>query len=284
VLVSQILISYALEKSDDVIELNYQTFQELVIKRTPADFFLVELYSPHCGVCKNFASSYDKVGDYLRGIVQVGRINVEDSENKPIIEQYHANGVPFIMLFPVNNAEPITYEIYPRTPNNIVKWTISFFEPIITLDNSAVTGYIFCSEEKEIYPNRFLLLHSGIELPTAFTNLAKIHQGEAIFGSYDVTAQTAISLPAGLNVESYPAIVVHKALSVQGDSFAVYSVDSGEELDKLFIKEDIVAPKQLSGSFFVMIFVSLLVLLGICVCYYFFHTKKKLLSRNVMRS
>ncbi|CAH0558997.1 unnamed protein product [Brassicogethes aeneus] len=80
--------------SDDVIELDFNTFMENKMK---SEFWLVEFYAPWCGHCQKFAPEYKKTATALKGIAKVAAINCE--EDKRLAHKFDIKSYPTIILF-----------------------------------------------------------------------------------------------------------------------------------------------------------------------------------------
>ncbi len=68
--------------------------KEVLGSATPA---VVEMWSPHCGVCTQYEVSVRQMAVSLYGKARVLQINVE--ENPRTAERYGIRGVPMVLLF-----------------------------------------------------------------------------------------------------------------------------------------------------------------------------------------
>jgi len=217
-----ILLCSAAEKGEYVIELDQNSFKQLVVQRIPWDYFLVEFYSPICSACKNFAPEYARIGEYLRGIMKVGRLNLHPEEHKEIINDYKVTGVPHISLFLPNEDLPVHYDA-ARTPVAILKWILTRFD-LLHLDLTAIDTYLGTDYIHEVYPSRFLLLHSGDTLG-AYVALAENKKESAFFAEVEVSESEGPMTVGNMNLTSYPVLVVRKALHGTGDPYVTLNTD-----------------------------------------------------------
>jgi len=217
-----ILLCNAADKGEHVIELDKNSFKQLVVDRIPWDYFLVEFYSPICSACKNFAPEYARIGEYLRGIMKVGRLNIHPEEHKDIINEYKVLGVPHISLFLSNNDVPVHYDA-ARTPVAIIKWILTHFD-LLHLDVTSIDDYLGTDFSHEVYPSRFLLLHTGDTLG-AYIALAENKKDSAFFAEVDVSEMEGVMTVGSLNLTSYPVLVVRKALHGTGEQYVTLNTD-----------------------------------------------------------
>lgn len=68
--------------------------QEVIGSRAPA---VVELWSPHCGICSQYELSVRQMAANLFGKARVLQLNVE--ENPQTAQRYSVRGVPTVLLF-----------------------------------------------------------------------------------------------------------------------------------------------------------------------------------------
>lgn len=93
------------DSSDDVVELTAGNFNHKVINSD--DIWLVEFYAPWCGHCRNLAPDWKKAAKALKGIVNVGAVDmdVHGSVGGP----YNVRGFPTIKVFAGNKNSPQDY-------------------------------------------------------------------------------------------------------------------------------------------------------------------------------
>jgi len=275
------------EKGKYVIEIETEkSFQEFI--QDPTNVFLIEFYDPICGSCKNFAPEYAKIGAYLRGITKVGRFSIQPQDHKPLVAQYKVLAVPYVTLFLPGDPIPKPFTGPARTPAAITRWVISQLDPVFHLEGSQAIAKYFGEgeeggEQEEVFPSRFLLLHEGEgEALDAFRALAGNKRGEAVFAEVGVGGRVE-EIPKGINVTTYPALVVRKGLHGQGPRYVVYERDWQDSLKEFW--EDIDAQvlatllnrqPMISLPMFTLLFFVVIVCVGL-----FIYFKKKNLVRNV---
>jgi len=282
-----VIVNCVMESTtEDVIDLNIDSFRDLV-ENGNSELYLVEFYSPHCGVCQNFMTSWITVGEYLQGVVPVARLSTDESANRPLVEKYGVSGVPHIALFIRGNKEPFVYREQPRTPLNIVKWVLPYFkEPVINVESRNIGKYLCSGNSAEVYPDRFLLVYREMDVvPPLFLQLATKWKGKAIFANHrlptDETWKEA-KFPAEVEIHSFPAVVVLRSIhNIQypGEQsrFLVYSGEEEVKLEELIGNAEVrveVREKQMSGpGLFWILFASVVVLGIICVVCILANTK-----------
>jgi len=69
---------------------------------------LIEFYAPWCGHCKNLAPEMKKLGDDLKGMVNIGVVDADSSENKALQTRFNIQGFPTIKIFV--NGMPSDYQ------------------------------------------------------------------------------------------------------------------------------------------------------------------------------
>jgi len=76
----------------EVTDLTWE--KEVVGSASPA---MVELWSPHCGICSQYELSVRQMAANLYGKVRVLQLNVDD--NPRTAQHYNIRGVPTVLLF-----------------------------------------------------------------------------------------------------------------------------------------------------------------------------------------
>lgn len=101
-----------------VVKLTKKNFKSLVLASD--ELWLVEFYgriciyvAPWCGHCKHSAPEFEKAAEILKGIVNVGAVDMTvDGEAG---EQYKISGFPTIKFFGRDKQEPMDYTSGDRT-------------------------------------------------------------------------------------------------------------------------------------------------------------------------
>lgn len=114
-------LASALYNSDsDVIDLTATNFKNRVVNSD--EIWIVEFFAPWCGHCKALAPEYAKAAKALKGIVNVGAVNMDDHQS--VGAPYNIQGFPTIKIFSSNKNSPIDYN-GPRTAQGIVDRALS---------------------------------------------------------------------------------------------------------------------------------------------------------------
>ncbi|KRZ16465.1 Protein disulfide-isomerase A6, partial [Trichinella zimbabwensis] len=94
--------------SSDVVDLTTSNFQSKVINSDSV--WVVEFYAPWqvCGHCKAFASEYAKAAKALKGIVNVGGVNMDQHSN--VGAPYGIKGFPTVKIFGADKQKPIEFQ------------------------------------------------------------------------------------------------------------------------------------------------------------------------------
>lgn len=81
---------------DDVTILNASNFKSKVLDSD--ELWLVEFYAPWCGHCKSLAPEWQKAAKALKGVVNVGAIDMDQSDAQSVGAQYRINGNKFFLI------------------------------------------------------------------------------------------------------------------------------------------------------------------------------------------
>jgi protein disulfide-isomerase A6 len=105
--------------SDDVVELTEANFKTRVLQSD--EFWLVEFYAPWCGHCKSLAPEWKKAATALKGVVNVGAVDM--TAHQSVGAPYNVQGFPTIKIFGANKQKPQDYN-GARTAQAIVDQVI----------------------------------------------------------------------------------------------------------------------------------------------------------------
>lgn len=109
------------DSKDKIVELTGSNFRKNVVHSD--GIWLVEFYAPWCGHCKSLVPEWRKAAKALAGIVQVGAVNADEEQNKPLAGQYGIQGFPTIKLFGIDKNKPIDYQ-GARSAKDIVEFAM----------------------------------------------------------------------------------------------------------------------------------------------------------------
>lgn len=93
---------------DDVTILNASNFKSKVLDSD--ELWLVEFYAPWCGHCKSLAPEWQKAAKALKGVVNVGAIDMDQSDAQSVGAPYGIKGFPTIKIFGKNKNSPKDYQ------------------------------------------------------------------------------------------------------------------------------------------------------------------------------
>jgi len=103
-----------------VVHLTQANFSKLV---TGSDqIWMVEFYAPWCGHCKSLAPEYEKAAKALKGIVNIGAVDMTTDQN--VGAPYNIQGFPTIKFFGTNKNSPIDYN-GARSAQAIIDFVLS---------------------------------------------------------------------------------------------------------------------------------------------------------------
>ena len=103
-----------------VVQLNQSNFASLVTKSDAV--WLVEFYAPWCGHCKTLAPEYEKAAKALKGIVNIGAVDM--TTDQAVGSPFDIKGFPTIKLFGLNKNSPSDYQ-GARSAQAIVDFLLS---------------------------------------------------------------------------------------------------------------------------------------------------------------
>lgn len=98
-------ISGLYSASDDVVELTAANFNSKVINGDGV--WLVEFYAPWCGHCKSLAPEWKKAAAALKGVVNVGAVDMDVHQS--VGGPYNVRGFPTLKIFGINKNSPKDY-------------------------------------------------------------------------------------------------------------------------------------------------------------------------------
>jgi protein disulfide-isomerase A6 len=103
-----------------VVHLTQANFSKLVSGSD--QIWMVEFYAPWCGHCKTLAPEYEKAAKALKGIVNIGAVDMTTDQS--VGAPYNIQGFPTIKFFGINKNSPIDYN-GARTAQAIVDFVLS---------------------------------------------------------------------------------------------------------------------------------------------------------------
>jgi len=74
-----------------------QNFKEEVLDSNLST--LVDFWAPWCAPCQMMGPIIDKLAEEYKGKVKIGKVNVDETENKEIAIQYGIQGIPSFKIF-----------------------------------------------------------------------------------------------------------------------------------------------------------------------------------------
>jgi len=123
-MVSQVYGLYG--PGDDVVLLTSANFNSRVVQSN--EIWLVEFFAPWCGHCKNLAPEWIKAAKALKGIVNVGAVDMDADQS--VGSPYNIRGFPTIKIFASNKNSPSDYN-GPRTAQGIVDEAMSQLKSLV---------------------------------------------------------------------------------------------------------------------------------------------------------
>lgn len=125
-MISMTMVNSLYNSNSPVIKLDESNFDKLVTQGE--GIWLVEFFAPWCGHCKNLAPEWEKAARALKGIVNVGAVDVDT--HKSFGGRFGINGFPTIKFFGTNKKSPQNYE-QGRTANDIVKFALQKVNEVV---------------------------------------------------------------------------------------------------------------------------------------------------------
>jgi protein disulfide-isomerase A6 len=113
--------------SDDVVQLTSATFKTRVLDSK--ELWLVEFYAPWCGHCKSLAPEWSKAAKALKGIVNIGAVDMTTDQSAG--EPYGIQGFPTIKIFGSNKQQKPTDYNGARTAQAIVDEALNQLKSIV---------------------------------------------------------------------------------------------------------------------------------------------------------
>ncbi|KAK0402024.1 hypothetical protein QR680_016099 [Steinernema hermaphroditum] len=107
VFLSAVTLAHALyDGKTDVVELTASNFQQKVINSD--SIWIVEFYAPWCGHCKNLVPEYKKAAKALKGLVNVGAVDM--TQHQSVGGPYNVQGFPTIKIFGGDKKKPTDFQ------------------------------------------------------------------------------------------------------------------------------------------------------------------------------
>mmetsp|Transcript_12404 Transcript_12404/g.35004 ORF Transcript_12404/g.35004 Transcript_12404/m.35004 type:complete len:396 (+) Transcript_12404:125-1312(+) len=144
--------------NSNVVNLNSKNFANKVM--TTNEVWLVEFYAPWCGHCKQLAPQWEQAASKLKGLVNVGALNCDEEENKPLAGYYGIQGFPTIKVFAGDFVEnphqkgapfkkPTDYQ-GPRSAKDIVGYALNQLKYYGTFTKSATVDEFLAGEGAKV--------------------------------------------------------------------------------------------------------------------------------------
>ena len=88
-----------------------QNFQEEVLNSNIP--VLIDFWAPWCGPCQMMTPIIQKLAQDYKDKVKIGKLNVDEAVNQPIVAQYGIQGIPAFKIF--KNGQIITEFVGARS-------------------------------------------------------------------------------------------------------------------------------------------------------------------------
>ena len=81
-----------------------------------------------CELCKTIAPEFENISRYLRGVIKIGVINVD--QEKSLVDQYNIKGYPYILFFGPDKSNPIDFK-GDLGAKSLSRWTFNQAKRIV---------------------------------------------------------------------------------------------------------------------------------------------------------
>eukprot|EP01112_Ceratiomyxa_fruticulosa_P008492 TRINITY_DN2200_c0_g1_i1.p1 TRINITY_DN2200_c0_g1~~TRINITY_DN2200_c0_g1_i1.p1 ORF type:complete len:543 (-),score=123.44 TRINITY_DN2200_c0_g1_i1:87-1715(-) len=186
-------------KSKHVINLDDNSFKNKV--QNSEDMWIVQVFSPTCGHCQQFAPKYEKIAESLQHFVNVGVINVE--KQGKLVNELGIKSYPTILFYPFGprKGKPVVYS-GTREVKDIVTWAIDQIPTFVrNMKGDNIDTLLNFNSEKA----KVILFSSKSTVPTLFKALARDLQKKFNF-FFVVNSDTAACTK--FNVEKFPTVLM----------------------------------------------------------------------------
>ena len=92
--------------ADIIKDGSLKTFAQDVIQASQQVPVLVDFWAPWCGPCKQLTPVLEKVVRAAKGKVRLVKVNIDDPQNRPLVEQLRIQSVPTVYAF--LGGQPVT--------------------------------------------------------------------------------------------------------------------------------------------------------------------------------